>query len=97
MAAVDLDPSLRRPTSIGAATRDHQRLLGQVAIDDNWQHDHPHPASISIADDLRAIHGLLSPSGHEFGYRLMYESLRFAALLGPWALTIGGRCSIASC
>jgi 5-methylcytosine-specific restriction protein B len=32
--------------------------------------------------DLRELHGLLSPSGHDFGHRVFYESLRYAALLG---------------
>jgi 5-methylcytosine-specific restriction protein B len=32
--------------------------------------------------DLQELHGVLSPSGHEFGHRVFYESLRYAALLG---------------
>lgn len=86
-AAADLDPHLRRPTSIGPAQFAELRTLVEVAGDDNWQHAHPHPELDALAEDLREIHGLLSPSGHDFGHRVLYESLRFAALLAGTGTT----------
>jgi 5-methylcytosine-specific restriction protein B len=38
-------------------------------------------------EDLRTLHEILAASGHEFGHRVLYESLRYAALLGAMGLT----------
>jgi hypothetical protein len=69
-APADLEPGPR-------ALQDQLRLLSQ---DDEWHIRHPHPAQDELVDELRRLHGLLSISGHEFGHRVFYEALRFAAL-----------------
>jgi MoxR-like ATPase len=81
-AADELDPSLRRPSPTPPADADTTRLLARLAADDGWHHVHPHPQRDALVADLRALHGLLSPSGHDFGHRGFYESLRYAAILG---------------
>jgi MrcB-like, N-terminal domain len=81
-AADELDPSLRRPSPTGPAGADTTRLFAQVAADDNWHHEHPHSQRDALVADLQELHGLLSASGHDFGHRVFYESLRYAAILG---------------
>jgi hypothetical protein len=78
----DLDAAARRPTSIAPADRSILDGLLGLALDDDWQHDHPHPAIELISSDLGELHTLLSASGHEFGHRVMYEAIRYAAILG---------------
>ena len=50
-------------------------------MDDEWQHTHAHPSVDALAEDLALLHALLSKSGHEFGHRVLYEALRYAAFL----------------
>jgi hypothetical protein len=81
-AADELDPSLRRPSPTAPAEPGTTRLFAQVAADDGWHHEHPHPQRDALVADLQELHGLLSPSSHDFGHRVFYESLRYAAMLG---------------
>lgn len=80
-SADDLDPALRRPTTIPPAEDGDRRALVGLAADDDWQHEHPHPDRDALVDDLRVLHGLLAGSGNDFGHRVFYESLRYAAFL----------------
>ncbi len=91
-ASSELDPTLRRPTAIAAGPPAHHETFVGVATDDDWQHDHPHAEQEAFAVDLRALHDVLSESGHDFGHRVFYESLRYAAMLG--AIGIDERWSV---
>ena len=86
-AAADLDPTLRWPTSVAEAPAEQLDVVVRVARDDEWQHAHPHPAVDVLVDDLRNLHGLLAPSGHDFGHRVFYDSLRYSALLAAMGVT----------
>ena len=57
----------------------HLRTLVHLALDDNWQASSSHRATVGSA--LRELHSRLSSSDDEFGHRVFYESLRFAAAL----------------
>lgn len=81
-AADEFDSSLRRPSLTAPADAETIRLFAHVAADDGWHHEHPHPQQDAFVADLQELHGLLSPSGHDFGHRVFYESLRYAAILG---------------
>ncbi len=81
-AADELDPTLRKPFPTAPADADTTRLFAYVAADDAWQHQHPHPERDALVADLQELHGLLSPSGSDFGHRVFYESLRYASVLG---------------
>lgn len=83
----ELDPALRRPGSSLPAEDMHRAVVAAVAASDDWHHNYPHPERDSIVEDLRTLHRILTPSGHEFGHRVLYESLRYAALLGAMGLT----------
>ena len=80
-AAEDLDPTLRRPTTIAPADESHRHALVQTLLDDEWQHANAHSEADALAEDLKSLHTELSPSSHDFGHRVLYESLRYAALL----------------
>jgi 5-methylcytosine-specific restriction protein B len=82
VADADLDPNLRRPGQSAAAS---DAMLGSLVAyqqHDDWQFDNPHPERDGLAEDIRALHRILSPAGLEFGHRVMYEALRFASMLG---------------
>ena len=78
----ELVPELPRPSALTAADAAVLRSLLTISRDDRWQHDHPHPSRDLLVADLRKVHAILSGAGHEFGHRVMGESLRFAALYG---------------
>ncbi len=80
-APEDLDPSLRRPTTIAPAAQVHRDVLVRLAQDDEWQHEHPHPHRNDLVEELRELHGLLRDSGNDFGHRVFYEALRYASFL----------------
>lgn len=79
--AEDLDGALRRPAPASAAAREVLETIVGIVRDEEWQFRQPHPEHEELLDDLRQLHGLLSPAGLEFGHRVVYEALRFAALL----------------
>ena len=80
-AAADLDPALRRPTTVAAASAVHRQAIVRAMVDDDWQHTNAHPSVDALAEDLTSLHALLRNSGHEFGHRVLYEALRYAAFL----------------
>jgi 5-methylcytosine-specific restriction protein B len=55
-------------------------FLGILA-DDRWHIDNPAPDEATFRQHLLTIHRLLSRAGFEFGHRVFYEAVRFAAML----------------
>ena len=80
-AVEDLDPALRRPTSIDEGSGVHRQTIVRAIADDDWQHTNAHPSVDLLAEHLLVLHSLLAQSGHEFGHRVLYEALRYAAFL----------------
>jgi 5-methylcytosine-specific restriction protein B len=58
-----------------------------MVANDDWHHNHPHPEQAALVEDLRILHEILTASGHEFGHRVLYESLRYASLMGGMGFT----------
>ena len=56
------------------------RGLLTLARDDGWQQTNPASFQDGLNRRLRQLHQVLSRYGLEFGHRVLYESLRFAAL-----------------
>jgi MoxR-like ATPase len=52
-----------------------------IASDDRWHLDNPAPGLANFKGELLRIHTLLSEAGFEFGHRVFYEAVRFAAML----------------
>jgi 5-methylcytosine-specific restriction enzyme B len=76
----ELAAGLARPSSLPAADPAVLRSVLEISRDDSWHDSHPHAALDELVVELRTVHALLSRSGHEFGHRVMAESLRFAAI-----------------
>jgi len=75
-----LDESVRpRPVAPGDPA-----LVGgflSIAADDAWHIAYPAPQADVFRQHMRTLHKLLSVTGFEFGHRVFYESVRFAAML----------------
>ncbi|MGO9958054.1 MAG: hypothetical protein ACLP50_19145 [Solirubrobacteraceae bacterium] len=76
----ELAAEMARPSSVPAADAAVLRSLLAISRDDQWQDSQPHVAREELVGELRKAHALLAASGHEFGHRVMAESLRFAAI-----------------
>lgn len=74
-----LDPDRGHPSSAPPAPVTMQRAFCDLAEDDEWHRQNPHPERGSIAEALRLLHGILSEADLEFGHRTFYEAVRFAA------------------
>jgi hypothetical protein len=78
--ATELDEDLAKPVPCSEAGEKSIGALIAVLQDPNWHRANPGAASQTIAESLRAIHSILSRDGFEFGHRVFFESLRFAAI-----------------
>jgi len=76
----ELTAELARPSLLPAADPAILRSLLDISRDDRWHDSEPHIYRDRLVDELRHVHALLAASGHEFGHRVMAESLRFAAI-----------------
>jgi 5-methylcytosine-specific restriction protein B len=81
VGAEDLDGALRRPAPAGAAASDVLAQVVETVRDEELQFGQPHPEHQELLEDLRELHTMLSPAGLDFGHRVVFEALRFAALL----------------
>jgi hypothetical protein len=76
----ELAADVSRPSDIASADAAVLQSLLAISRDDQWQHAQPHPERQELVRELQEVHRLLMESGHEFGFRVMAESLRFAAI-----------------
>jgi 5-methylcytosine-specific restriction enzyme B len=82
-----LKPGAPRPAEMEPGPTELITQLHALVIDRDWHVLHPHPAEDDLVAELRRLHALLIPSGHEFGHRTFSESLRFAALFASTGVT----------
>src|SRR5581483_11897755 len=61
----DLDPALRRPTTVDAGAQVHRQTIVRAILDDDWQHTNANPHAEALAENLVLLHALLGKSGHE--------------------------------
>jgi hypothetical protein len=73
----DLNPSIRKPQSCKAAPDGWARQFLNLALAPEWP---PLPNQEQLVSWLKRLHELLMPAGFEFGHRVFFEILRFAAL-----------------
>ena len=52
----------------------------EIATNSDWHQEAGHSKANELGDRLRAIHIVMSAYGFEFGHRVFYEAMRFAAL-----------------
>ncbi len=80
VAGIDLQADVRKPIPCAPGDQALVRGLLKIASDDDWHQAKPASFRNSLAERLRQLQGLLARYGMEFGHRVFYESLRFAAL-----------------
>ena len=80
VAADDINTNWRKPVRCNAADPALVRGLLSISRDDQWQLENPAPFQAGVERRLKQLHNLLSRYGLEFGHRVFYEALRFAAL-----------------
>jgi len=76
----DFQPTVQKPKPCAPGDIELVRGLLTIARDDDWQQAYPSPHRDALAAKLKQLHVGLSRYGMEFGHRVFYESLRFAAL-----------------
>jgi 5-methylcytosine-specific restriction protein B len=76
-----LDVAARRPGDVDAGRPDLVAGFLALAKDDDWHLKNPAPTRDDVVAHLLQLHRLLSEGGFEFGHRVFYEAIRFAALL----------------
>ena len=81
VGADDLDGALRRPAPAGPASSEVLARIVETVRDDELQFGQPHPEHQELLEDLKKLHEILSRAGLDFGHRVVFEALRFAALL----------------
>jgi 5-methylcytosine-specific restriction protein B len=71
-----------KPGLVSPAEEVHLRAFLNASRDAGWQNRHaPDNLGQKLAEDLFAFHGILQEVGFEFGFRVVYEAGRFAAVL----------------
>jgi 5-methylcytosine-specific restriction enzyme B len=78
---LDLPEVPRVPATLAPGPSGAVGALLQAALDDLFQEKEPPAGAAQFAEQFRALHGVLSRYGAEFGYRSFYEATRFAAVL----------------
>ncbi|HLA80899.1 MAG TPA: DUF3578 domain-containing protein, partial [Thermoleophilia bacterium] len=76
----DLEVGHEKPVPLEPGPADLVAGFLAIAADDQWHLDHPAPGQDVFTGHMRALHELLSEEGFEFGHRLFYEAVRFAAM-----------------
>jgi MoxR-like ATPase len=80
VAPDDLDPDLRRPKALAAASVDVQHHIVRVLQSDDWQFEYPHAQQAALVRELKLVHSHLGQVNLDFGHRVLYEALRFASI-----------------
>jgi 5-methylcytosine-specific restriction enzyme B len=76
----DLSVDVRKPVPCIPGDSALVRGLVALARDDAWQQANSATFQAGLGEKLRQLHLVLARYGMEFGHRVFYESLRFAAL-----------------
>jgi len=80
-ATEELTADLKKPAAVPSADDSLLQSFARISQDSSWHLEHPHPGRDALASSLAQLHAALSESGDEFGHRVIYESLRFGAML----------------
>ena len=78
----ELSVEARKPEQCEEGPPDLVAGFLQIARDEEWHTDHPAPQLGEFRGGLLQLHILLADGGFEFGHRVFYEAIRFAAMLG---------------
>ncbi len=81
VASADLSLHAHKPLSCDPGDPELVRGFLAIAQNDDWHLVHPATDIQVFTDHLRRLHQLLASEGFEFGHRVFYEAVRFAAML----------------
>lgn len=79
VSSADLSQLARKPGDVLPGDPELVRGFLAMSRQDDWQSRNPAPWADDFAERLRTLHNLLSESSLEFGHRVYYEAIRFAA------------------
>lgn len=80
VAAADFSTDAHKPTPSEPGPVALVRGFLAIARDNDFHLTNPHPDQTKIETALKQLHTLLSEGGFEFGHRVFYEIMRFAAM-----------------
>lgn len=75
----ELNSSAMKPSVCGVGDKSSVDTLLQIMRSDDFQEKHPATYGIQFTEHLQMLHRILSEGGFEFGHRVFYEAIRFAA------------------
>jgi 5-methylcytosine-specific restriction protein B len=76
----DLAFTHRKPLACSEGQTGLIRGFLEIATNRDWHMEADHSKATELGDRLRALHTVMSAYGFEFGHRVFYEAMRFAAL-----------------
>jgi 5-methylcytosine-specific restriction protein B len=76
----DLEQGYRKPVHCTPGDESLVRGFLEIARDHEWHLRNPYKEQTKLEQNLRLLHQLLARHGYEFGHRIFYEAIRFAAL-----------------
>ena len=76
----DLSSVHRKPLVCSEGEPGLIRGFLEIATNDDWHLEAGYSKAAELGDRLRTLHSIMSKYGFEFGHRVFYEALRFAAL-----------------
>lgn len=83
----ELDPDASKPRHIAPGAAADLAAFSGVLRDDQWHRANRPTVFAELVDELKALHAALSRSNQEFGHRVMYETMRYAAVLSASGTT----------
>jgi hypothetical protein len=81
-ATSDLKADADKPSEIEPADPAHLTAVVGLSRDPSWHRTNPHPLADDLADQLVRLHRTLTETNYEFGHRVLFEAMRYAAVLG---------------
>lgn len=78
---LDLVADAHKPVACEPGAPELVRGFLAIATDDEWHRDHPARGASTFEQNLKTLHSLLAEGSFEFGHRVFYEAIRFAAML----------------
>jgi 5-methylcytosine-specific restriction protein B len=76
----DLVVDARKPSPCQLGDQALVRGLLSIAQDDEWHRENPASFQAEFGEKLKQLHVVLTRYGLEFGHRVFYEAIRFAAI-----------------
>jgi 5-methylcytosine-specific restriction protein B len=76
----DLNTEARKPVMCAPGPDDLVRGFLEVARDQDFHLNNPHSQLLLFRDAVLSLHSLMANAGLEFGHRVFFEAMRFAAM-----------------